>query len=1110
MVLTVIDYLVIAPEDLVISSKEVAYATSSSYVNPATLAASAWSTSYPASLPEGTWLHTRTTLVYSDGNSTVTYMSSYVGRNGTSPIFADITNEHGGVVCDSSGNTTGGEQSVSTKALMYLGNTLQTLTSIVCKVEGTTLGTAYTDNADPTRCFRAVSYPSTGTITVYVRNGSYLKTEDVIITVSANINGSTVSKDLRLSLSGSWAGSDGAPAVLYELEPSVDVVSRDSDSIPLYDSISFKVKKSVGGTISEVSNWSTEGLTLYHNVGGSDVSDGTVSGATKTISGIQNGLYAENDKVEWILKKGTTVVDREGIGSVDNGEQGDPGDPGDPGKDSILATITRNVGVVPCNSSGNTTSAQSVDAYVAIEKGGVAQTITGIACKIDDNYELGDNYASDGTPAPTVNFKKSTTLSSGYVKIFIKSGTSLVSPVVIVITVSATIDGVSVSRKVTLTIEGKQPGEKGDGGEVYSIMSELGGITIGSNTTSGSFTATVRFYKKVGSAARAAYSCYCSVFRRKGASYYHIAYNGNSKATSWYVEGLTVNSGSYDALVFCIYDTKSSSHSGYLAELEIPIYKHGDTGPTYWPSGNYDEDATYTKTSQKTPLVFMEDKSMTVWNEYAQAYGDYWYLTADTNVVNGVHYKPEDGSSCWAKAENYGVLMVGAQFARFAKNGAGIMAGDYYYSANGRINGVERVDGQGADGNAVSASNPPAYTRFMGDPLIQNGYFNRTNLSGPVNGDKLLLQTIQLTRGVTLNISIQGRTTNDTTKYGYFYAYRINADGSKTQMAYGWIYKTMRTISLSFTASVTGEYTIEYYGQDAATVATFYGFWELSGHFYPNWWVDLKTGKMCGAKDNFVIGSDGIRVNGAMMTHKVKLQTKLSKYITFPDHAAYEDDYWDSNGDVYLYEAEDNGLPVRIYSDPDAIYYGLRSCKLKYDQVYVGVVAETGKRGRVVIYLPPPHLFIGQRITITNNTMNFPSGSDVSGVFLQMDYMLYTRTDYSEGICLTGQDAYFEDDGTGDQDGNGKNGKPYICNVPERGGAGAIPACGIWMGEVSESQLQFFTALVDEMNIEDYEWIELTSMRGYYAEKYEGTAQWESTMNYNAYWMLTRWKKKDE
>lgn len=904
-------------------------------------------------------------------------------------------------------------------------------------------------------------------------------------------------------------------------------------------------------------------------------------------------------------------------------------------EDPIFADLDNKGASVPCNSSGSTTSEQSVETRVSMYKGNEKQTITAIACKIGSSYALGSEYAAAGTPSPAINFKVSTTPSTGYVKVFVKSGTGMSTPTVITITVTATIDGESVSRDVTLTISGNKAGndgahaveyeirssvdsitiaannteaslnvslefwkktadnnpeayecyyalyrrkgtsytrlsyntskaslkaysgisttvdgvisdafvvfigknafsannlgsvapttyqakkeilinkmgDTGPGGEVFSIMSGMGSITIGANTQTGSFTATVSFYKKIGSAARQAYSCFCSVFRKKGSSYYFLGKNGTTKATNWYAEGISVNASTCDALVFCIFDAVTEIHSGYLAELEIPVHKHGDTGPTYWPSGVYDNDATYEKTAQRTPLVFVEDESMSVWNEYAQAYGEYWYLTAETNVVNNVHYAPVDGSSYWAKAVNYGVLMVGAQFARFAKNGAGIMAGDYYYSANGRINGVERVDGVGADGNAVSANNPPAYTRFMGDPFTQNGYFNRTNLSGPVSGDKLQLQTIQITRGVTLNASIKGRTTNDTTKYAYFYIYKINSDGTKTQKAYGWIYKTIRTITLTFTATETGEYSIEYYGQDASTVSTFYGFWELSGHFYPNWWVNLKTGKMCGAKDDFVIGSDGIKVNGAMMTHKVKLQTKLSKYITFPDHAAYEDDYWDSNGDVYLYEAEDNGLPVRIYSDPDAIYYGLRNCKLKYDQVYVGVVAETGKRGRVVIYLPPPHLFIGQRITITNNTLNFPSGSDVSGVFLQMDYMLYTRTDYSEGICLTGQDAYFEDDGTGDQDGNGKNGKPYICNVPERGGAGAIPACGIWMGEVSESQLLFFTALVDEMNIEDYEWIELTSMRGYYAERYEGTAYWESTMNYNAYWMLTRWKKKDE
>lgn len=658
------------------------------------------------------------------------------------------------------------------------------------------------------------------------------------------------------------------------------------------------------------------------------------------------------------------------------------------------------------------------------------------------------------------------------------------------------------TRTVILTLAAVKAGS---GGEVYSLLSILGGITIGSNTTSATFTSTVSFYKKVGSAARAAYSCFCSVFRRKGTSYYYIANNGNSKATSWYVEGLAVSASSYDALVFCIYDTKTTVHSGYLAELEVPVYKHGDTGPNYFPSGTYDNTVEYKKTGQKTPLVFVEDESMTVWNEYAQAYGDYWYLTADTNVVGGVHYKPEDGSTYWAKAENYGVVMVGAQFARFAKNGAGVMAGDYFYSANGRIDGVERVDGVGADGNAVSASNPPAYTRFMGDPLIQNGYFNNlTGLSGPVSSDRATLQTVYLARGVKIIVSIKGKTAVNGT-YGYFAIWK----GANRMINTQYIYYIQRDITLEFTASEAGDYTIEYYGSTAATVATFYAFYQISGHFYPNWWVDLKTGKMCGAKDNFVIDSDGnVKVNGAMMSHKVKLLTKTSVLVTYPNHAAYEDDYYTRDGYVQMYDVESNGLPVRVYSDPDAVYYGLRNIKLNYDQVFVGVVGGSGKWVR--IFLPPPHLFIGQRIDITNQGTNFPSNPNNGGVFVDMDYMYYTRTDYTEGICLTGQDAYFEDDGTGEHDSDGKNGKPYIVSVPERDGAGPIPACGIWVGETAEAinGTFFISNLVDELCINDYDWIELTAVRGYLAEKYEGTAQWETTMNYNAYWMLTRWAKK--
>jgi len=118
---------------------------------------------------------------------------------------------------------------------------------------------------------------------------------------------------------------NGDPAIVYTLIPSLSSVHRDSDHIPSVDSISFKVSKTVGGTTSEIGNWNTEGLTLYHNIGDSDVNDGTVSGATKTLTGIQNGLYYENDSVEWILKKGSSVVDRKVVGTVDDGSPGDAG-----------------------------------------------------------------------------------------------------------------------------------------------------------------------------------------------------------------------------------------------------------------------------------------------------------------------------------------------------------------------------------------------------------------------------------------------------------------------------------------------------------------------------------------------------------------------------------------------------------------------------------------------------------------------------------------------------------------------------------------------------------------------------------------------------------------
>ena len=1167
MVITVIDPLVIAPEDLTIEDKEVVYALSSSYVNPSTSTSLTWSATYPELISEGWWLHCRTTLVYSDGNRTVTYQSSRAGENGpagynTAPVFLY---KRSATAITEIGFTDALTYNFSTKQLSATPNGWsQSIPANDGNPLYVTVATAYSNSGTD-----SISSSEWATPVVLAENGAHgLNTAPVFLYKRAASAPDKPSSQLTYTfasgvLSGTLSGwsqtipaTNGNPCWVIQATASgtgsTDTIAASEwseqhklveDGAAGKDSIYATIDNNVGVVSCNSSGYTTSEQNVEANVciekggvlqtikssggivckiGGSYTLGSSYASADSptpaqnykvTISGL--GTTSANVKV--YVKSGTsinsptkiTITVKSTIDGVD---------------------VTRDVsltiqGSIPGPDGGDQTSYEirsTADSVTVAAN----DTFANLVVTLDFWKKVADNNPEAYECYYALYRRKGATytrLSYNTTKVATKSYTD----------VSTTVDGVisdafvvfigknafssnSLGSAAPTTYQAKKEiiinklGDTGPGGEIYQILSALGSLTVDGNSNSATFTATVSFYKKVGSAAKQQYSCFCSVFRKKGSTYNYIANNGNSKAVSWYVEGLSINASTCDALVFCIFDAKTTTHSGYLVELEIPVYKHGDTGPTYWPSGNFDPDITYTKTGQRTPLVFMEDESMTVWNEFAQAYGEYWYLTADTNYDGTTRQKPQDGSAYWAKAENYGVIMVGAQFARFAKNGAGVMAGDYFYSANGRIDGVERVDGEGADGNTVSANNPPAYTRFMGDPTIQNGYFNRTNLQGPISGDKAVLATIYVVRGVTLTVRIKGSTYYDgsNTKYGYFYIYK---GSTAVSSSYVRIYRLQRSVTLTFTAAETAEYNIVYYGSDASTKATFYANWELTGHFYPNWWVNLKEGKMHGAKDKFILDGDGdIKVDGAMMSHKVKLLTKASQYVRFPDHAAYEDDYWSSDGMVYLYEVESNGLPVRIYEgNSPAIYYGMRNCKLLYDQVYIGSVLGTGKN--VWIYLPPPHLFIGQRITITNMATDIPSNPQNGGVFVVLDYMYYTRTDYSEGICLTGQEAYFEDDGTGEHDNDGVNGMPYIVGVPERGGEDPLHAAGIWTGETIQQggDSIFCSNLENELDIGEYEWIELTSVQGPYW-KYKNTNYWEETIKYNAYWMLTRWQKKPE
>ena len=255
-------------------------------------------------------------------------------------------------------------------------------------------------------------------------------------------------------------------------------------------------------------------------------------------------------------------------------------------EDAIFADHDNKGASVPCNSSGSTTGEQSVETHVSIYKGNEKQTITAIACKIGSSYALGSEYAAEGTPSPAINFKVSTTPSTGYVKVFVKSGTGMSTPTVITITVTATIDGESVSRDVTLTISGNKAGSNGNHATEYEIRSTVDSVTIAANETTATLNVTLDFWKKTADNNPEAYECFYAFYRRKGTTYTRLSYNTTKVSTKVYTDiSTTVDGVISDAFVafigksaFSANNLGSVAPTTYQAKKEIIINKLGDTG----------------------------------------------------------------------------------------------------------------------------------------------------------------------------------------------------------------------------------------------------------------------------------------------------------------------------------------------------------------------------------------------------------------------------------------------------------------------------------------------------------------------------------------------------
>ena len=345
----------------------------------------------------------------------------------------------------------------------------------------------------------------------------------------------------------------------------------------------------------------------------------------------------------------------------------------------IFADLDNKGGSVSTNSSGVTSGEQSVSTNVWIQHGNEKKTLSAIACKID-TYPLGSAYAGSSTPSPAQNYRVSVTPSTGKVTVYVKSGTTLTNPVAITITLTATIEGESVSRDVTLTISGSRQGPPGGEGptgpagndaERYWIEMEGGVKEVRfSEDFSGVISGKPASAKILIKHLKGSDETTLSVLPTG----YTVEYldDSNNWETLSTAASLTRNmesdlsDGAYSPAVYRL-------RKGNTELMRINIHAVWEYQRMLMPAGKY-TSKEYTRTSTTTPLVLHESS------------GEYWFLDADTNKVGNTFIGPKDANQqVWKRADAFDVVLAKMLFAQFAQFGGFIVYDNFFFSRYGTL-----------------------------------------------------------------------------------------------------------------------------------------------------------------------------------------------------------------------------------------------------------------------------------------------------------------------------------------------------------------------------------------------------------------------------------------
>lgn len=179
------------------------------------------------------------------------------------------------------------------------------------------------------------------------------------------------------------------------------------------------------------------------------------------------------------------------------------------------------------------------------------------------------------------------------------------------------------------------------------------------------------------------------------------------------ISGMATDTGNTHRLIY-VSTNASGNLAGTCVAHEVTKAAHGATGKMCYIVGEYLDTIEYTSNSKATVAVEIVNGTES----------ELWFLTASTNVVNGVHIGPKDsGQQVWKQGLNtYNLVRTKYLFADFAQLGSGIVSGDWLFSMSGviYINGVPQDYGP----NSMYA-HKPAYLRFDPDyPDSDSGYYN--------------------------------------------------------------------------------------------------------------------------------------------------------------------------------------------------------------------------------------------------------------------------------------------------------------------------------------------------------------------------------------------------